>query len=301
MPTKRTDLADEAHALFAENAEKTTRLQGVRAKQYGRRGCAVTAVDILDGAGSKALGKPVGHYRTIDLRRGDGAENFSENARCIAEELRRMLPRRQTPPAPVLVAGLGNRAVTPDAVGPWTAEKILVTRHLKASLPDAFASFSPVCAVETGVLGSTGVESAEIVRGVAERIRPACVIVIDALVSRRMQRLCSTVQLSDTGLIPGSGIGNHRAALNEDTLHLPVLAVGVPTVIEGATLAADLLEEAGAAVDEETLPDSTLIVTPKDIDARVRHLSRLVSCGINLALQEGWSMEELWALTEEWG
>lgn len=295
MLTKRTDLADEARELFAESAEKTTQLQGVRSRQYGRRGCAVTAVDILDGSGSRALGKPVGRYRTLDLSAEAGEEPFAENARCIAEELRRLLPHREGD-APVLVAGLGNRAITPDAIGPQTVENILITRHLKQSLPGEFAAFAPVCAVEAGVLGTTGVESAEIVRGVAERVKPACVIVIDALVSRRMQRLCATVQLSDTGLVPGSGIGNHRAALNEDALHVPVLSVGVPTVIEGATLAADLLEEAGAEVDEAALPDSSMIVTPKDIDERVRRLSRLVGCGINLALQEGLAVEDVLAL-----
>lgn len=296
MPSKRTDLADEARELFEEQAGKTTQLQGVRARQYGRRGCAVTAVEILNAAGSAALGKPAGRYRTIDLAPGEGAETFAENARCLAEELRRLLPRRQGD-APVLVAGLGNRAVTPDAVGPWAAEQILVTRHLRRTLGAPFSAFAPVCALEPGVLGTTGMESAEIVQGVARRVQPACVIVIDALVSRRMQRLCATVQLSDTGLIPGSGIGNHRAALNEETLHVPVLAVGVPTVIEGATLAADLLEQAGAAAEESALPPVSLLVAPKDIDRRARRLARLTACGINLALQRELDVEDALALT----
>lgn len=299
MLKKRTDLADEAKTLFEESAEKTTELSGVRARQYGRRGCEVTAVDVLDHQGSKAIGKPVGHYRTVDLnRQAQTVESFfPETVQCIAEELRRMLPERKDG-APVLVAGLGNRDITPDAIGPQTVENILVTRHLTQSLPKEFAAFTPVCAMAAGVLGATGVESAEMIRGVAGRVKPAYLIVIDALVSRRMERLCATVQLSDTGLIPGSGIGNYRSALNEDTLHVPVLSVGVPTVIEAATLAADLLEESGVDMGEEPFSarfDTSVIVTPKDIDSRVRELARIVGYSVNLALQPALTVDDITA------
>lgn len=297
MQMRRTDLADEAKALFEEQAEKTTQLQGVRAREYGRRGCSVTAVDVLDRAGSEAIGKPVGRYLTVDLKGTPSETSFSDAAQCIAEELRRMLPRREGD-APVLVAGLGNRDITPDAIGPQAVENILITRHLTQSLPEQFGAFTPVCAVAAGVLGTTGVESAELIRGVAARVKPAFVIVVDALVSRRLDRVCATVQLSDTGLIPGSGIGNYRNALNEDTLQIPVLSVGVPTVIEAATLAADLLEESGAAC-AEPLPsarfDPGVIVTPKDIDSRVHELSRLIGYGINLALQPALTVEDVTA------
>ena len=142
-------------------------------------------------------------------------------------------------------------------------------------------------------------ESAELVRGAMSIVKPACVIVIDALVARRMERLCTTVQLSDTGLIPGSGIDNHRAALNEDTLHVPVLAVGVPTVIEADTLAADLLERAGAAAENAALPGSGAVVTTKDIDARVEQMARLLGCAITMALQPQLACEDVLALTGE--
>ena len=177
-------------------------------------------------------------------------------------------------------------------------ENILITRHLKTALPKEFSGFTSVCAMAPGVLGTTGVESAEMVRGVAEKVKPSCVIVIDALMSRRMQRVCKTIQLSDTGLIPGSGIGNYRNALNEDTLHVPVISVGVPMVIDAATLAADLLEEAGMENAEDLLAEhltSGVIVTPKEIDTQVRELSRLVGYGINLALQPSFSVEDITA------
>ena len=297
MYQRRTDLADEAKELFEASAEKTTTLEGVRARQYGRRGCSVTAVDVLDHEGSRAIGKPMGRYLTVELRRNQEPSYFPDTARCIAEELRRLMPRR-TLDAPVLIAGLGNRDITPDAIGPQVTENILITRHLQQSLPELFSSFAPVCAISTGVLGTTGVESAEMIHGVVQRIRPAYLIVVDALVSRKMERLCATVQLSNTGLIPGSGVGNYRNALNEDTLHVPVLSVGVPTVIEAATLAADLLEESGAEIAEEPFSakfDRSVIVTPKDIDSQVKELSRLIGYGINLALQPDLTVEDITA------
>ena len=295
MLTKRTDLADEAKALFEQSAGKTTALQGVRAREYGRQDCRVTAVDVLTPQGGAALGKPVGRYRTMAVHAGrEAPERFSREARCIAEELRALLPPLAGD-APVLVAGLGNRRITPDAIGPQTVEHLLITRHLRGALGPQFPALTPVCALAAGVLGETGVESAELVRGVAARVQPACVIVVDALVARRMDRLCATVQLSDTGLVPGSGVGNHRSALNRETLGVPVLSVGVPTVIEAATLAADLLEEAEAPSDAARF-DRSVIVTPRDIDAQVQDLSRLVGYGINLALQSELGMADLAAL-----
>lgn len=299
MMGKRTDLADEAAELLGQSAEKTTQIQGVRARQYRRRCCAVTAVDVMDGAGSRAIGKPVGHYRTVDLPPAHSGHAFSEQAGAVAEELRRLLGKKQGGAGGVLVAGLGNRAVTPDAVGPRTVDHLLITRHLQRENGALSAALFPVCALAPGVLGQTGVESAELVRGAMSIVKPACVIVIDALVARRMERLCTTVQLSDTGLIPGSGIANHRAALNEDTLHVPVLAVGVPTVIEADTLAADLLERAGAVTEDVPLPGSGAVVTTKDIDARVEQMARLVGCAITMALQPQLACEDVLALTGE--
>ena len=296
MFAKRTDLALEARELWQESAEKTTRLSGVKATKQRSDGYPVTRVDILDERGEKALGKPRGTYRTIDLtafwqRKSDF---FERAVRAVGGQLKELLPGEGT----VLVIGLGNGAMTPDAVGPLAADNVLVTRHLIAAMPRHFSGFRPVAVFRTGVLGTTGVESAEAVRGLVAQVEPSLVIAVDALASRRVGRVCTTVQLSDTGIIPGSGVGNHRSALNQETLGVPVFAIGVPTVVDSATLAADLLEESGIRdYDGEALQKSrqNLMVTPRDIDQQVRDLSKVVGYGINWALQD-LEIEEINAL-----
>lgn len=296
MFPKRTDLALEARELWQESAEKTTRLNGVKATKQRAEGYPVTRVDILDEQGEKALGKPRGTYRTVDLttfwqRKSDF---FERAVRAVGGQLKELLPGK----GPVLVIGLGNGAMTPDAVGPLVADNVLVTRHLIAAMPKHFAGFRPVAVFRTGVLGTTGVESAETVRGLVAEVQPALVIAVDALASRRVGRVCATVQLSDTGIIPGSGVGNHRAALNRETLGVPVFAIGIPTVVDAATLAADLMEEAGLAdIDADKLRSSqqNLMVTPRDIDQQVRDLGKVVGYGINWALQD-LEIEEINAL-----
>ena len=196
------------------------------------------------------------------------------------------------------MVGLGNPAMTPDAVGPLAADSVLITRHLISAMPKHFSGFRPVAVFRSGVLGTTGVESAEAVRGLVAEVQPALVIAVDALASRRCERVCTTVQLSDTGIVPGSGVGNHRSALNQETLGVPVYAVGIPTVVDAATLAADLLEESGLTeVKPERLRQGqqTLMVTPRDIDQQVRDLSKVVGYGINWALQD-LEIEEINAL-----
>ena len=287
MFQKRTDLALEARELWQESAEKTSRLPGVKAAKQRQEGYPVTRVDILDERGEEALGKPRGSYLTIDLTTfWQRKPDFFERAvRAVGGQLKALVPAE----GPVLVVGLGNRAMTPDAVGPLAADSVLVTRHLIAAQPRHFAGFRPVAVQRTGVLGTTGVESAESVRGLVEQVEPALVIAIDALASRRVGRVCATVQLSDTGIIPGSGVGNHRGALNRETLGVPVLAIGVPTVVDSATLAADLLEESGITdYDGEALQKSrqNLMVTPRDIDQKVRDLGKVIGYGINWALQD---------------
>nr|WP_325251517.1 GPR endopeptidase [uncultured Oscillibacter sp.] len=296
MLVKRTDLALEARELWQESAERTTRLSGVKATKTKREGYPVTRVDILDQRGEKALGKPQGSYLTIDLttfwqRKSDF---FERAVRAVGSQLRELLPEE----GPVLVIGLGNDAMTPDAVGPLAVDNVLITRHLIAAMPKHFAGFRPVAVFRTGVLGTTGVESAEAVRGLVAEVQPALVIAVDALASRRVGRVCATVQLSDTGIIPGSGVGNHRAALNRETLGVPVLAVGIPTVVDAATLAADLLEESGVEnIDPESLRGGgqTLMVTTQDIDRQVRDLSKVIGYGINWAIQD-LEIEEMNAL-----
>ena len=296
MFIKRTDLALEARELWQESAEKATRLNGVKAAKQRSEGYPVTQVDILDERGEKALGKPRGTYRTIDLttfwqRKSDF---FERAVRAVGGQLKELLPGE----GPVLVIGLGNSAMTPDAIGPLTADSVLVTRHLIAAMPKHFSGFRPVAVFRTGVLGTTGVESAEAVRGLVAQVEPSLVIAVDALASRRVGRVCATVQLSDTGIIPGSGVGNHRLALNRETLGVPVFAIGIPTVVDAATLAADLLEDSGVTdFDGDKLRggQQNLMVTPRDIDQQVRDLSKVVGYGINWALQD-LEIEEINAL-----
>lgn len=296
MFAKRTDLALEARELWQESTEKTTRLSGVKATKSKEEGYPVTRVDILDRRGEEALGKPQGTYLTIDLTSfWQRKPDFFERAvRAVGSQLKAMLPEK----GPALIVGLGNAAMTPDAVGPLAADSVLVTRHLIAASPKHFAGFRPVAVFRAGVLGTTGVESAEAVRGLVAEVQPALVIAVDALASRRVGRVCATVQLSDTGIIPGSGVGNHRAALNRETLGVPVLAVGIPTVVDAATLAADLLEESGVEnIDPESLRGGgqTLMVTTQDIDRQVRDLSKVIGYGINWAIQD-LEIEEMNAL-----
>lgn len=296
MFQKRTDLALEARELWQESAERTSRLSGVKATKTKQEGYPVTRVDILDSRGEQALGKPQGSYLTIDLttfwqRRADF---FERAVRAVGSQLKELLPAQGA----ALVVGLGNGAMTPDAVGPLTLDSVLITRHLISAMPKQFSGFRPVSAFRTGVLGTTGVESAEAVRGLVAEVQPAVVIVVDALASRRVGRVCATVQLSDTGIVPGSGVGNHRAALNRETLGVPVFSVGIPTVVDAATLAADLLEESGVeTIDPDKLRggNQDLMVTPRDIDQQVRDLSKVVGYGINWALQD-LEIEEMNAL-----
>ena len=292
---KRTDLALEARELWQESAGKTTRLPGVKARETKLQGYPLTRVDILDETGEQALGKPIGSYRTLDLttfwQRGDGF--FDRAVQAAGQQLRELLPEQGT----VLVAGLGNRAMTPDAVGPLAADSVLVTRHLLSTQPKQFSGFRAVAALRPGVLGTTGIEAAEAVLSLTEHLQPAAVIAVDALASRRAERVCAALQLSDSGIVPGSGVGNHRAALNRDTLGVPVIAVGVPTVVDAATLAADLLEAAGSGdIDPERLRNGQgLMVTPRDIDLQVRELGKVIGYAINWALQD-LEIEEINAL-----
>ena len=296
MFIKRTDLALEARELWQESAERTTRLAGVKAIKSKQEGYPVTRVEILDERGEEALGKPRGSYLTIDLATfwQRKADFFERAVRAVGGQLKTLLP----PEGAALVVGLGNRAMTPDAVGPLAADSVLITRHLIAAMPKHFAGFRPVAVQRTGVLGTTGVESAAAVRGLVEQVQPSMVIAVDALASRRVGRVCATVQLSDTGIIPGSGVGNHRAALNQETLGVPVVSIGIPTVVDAATLAVDLLEEAGVEhVDGDKLRGNrqNMMVTPQDIDQQVRDLSKVVGYGINWALQD-LEIEEINAL-----
>ncbi len=295
---KRTDLAMEAREIWQESAGKTTKLDGVEAKEETVNGFAVTTVRVINENGAKALGKPVGTYVTMELggllRREETA--FSRAVETAARILCKLTELRDSDT--VLVTGLGNAAITADAVGPKVARGTLVTWHLTESMPDIFGGFRKVSAIETGVLGTTGIESGDMVSALVNRMKPDCVIAVDALASRSLSRLCSTIQITDTGIVPGSGVGNARQALDRATLGVKVVAVGVPTVVDAATLAADIMEQSGISADEKRLAPLSggVIVTPKEIDTRVNEISRLVAYAINMAAQ-GMSVDDITMMT----
>ena len=281
MAEVRTDLALECGGL-----EQGRQVEGAEVSEEQLEGFPLTTVHITSPAGAQTLGKPEGSYLTLDLRRyrAMGADALSKAVRAVGQCITRLLPAEKTGAA--LVVGLGNRAVTPDAVGPRCADHVLVTRHLTRSDPEQFGGFYPVAALAAGVLGTTGVESGELVQAVCEKIKPGFILAVDALAARSAGRLCTTIQIADTGISPGSGIGNARFALNRETLGVPVLAIGVPTVVDGGTLA----QEFGGTADEEL---AEMLVTPKDVDTLVTELAKLLGYGINSALQQGLTVAEM--------
>ncbi len=292
MLSRRSDLAMEAKKIWRE--DNLRELQGVSETEALKRGFRVVTVDITGDDASVELCKPKGRYVTVELgrflRRED--DSFSDGAAVIGEALGEMLGDTL---GTVLVAGLGNPSITPDALGHLTLRNTLITRHLRERMPEEFRDFGSVAALEPGVLGTTGVESVDIVGAVVREIRPAAVIAVDALASRAMDRVCTTVQIADTGIVPGSGVGNTRGALNRETLGVPVIALGVPTVVDAATLALDMAREAGVDIQESALRrhQGTMIVTPKDIDSSVTNISRLIGYGIDLALHPGLTVQDI--------
>lgn len=299
----RTDLAMEAH----EAAKGAGALAGVESTEEEREnGVRLTRVRVLDARGEQALGKPVGTYVTVEVPALDDTEGetFVAAVEAVGKELAAMLGDTA---GEVLVAGLGNAQMTPDAVGPRCVRSVLVTRHVAGELSRiaGLEGTRAVSAIAPGVLGQTGVEAGEILRALVMKLKPAAVVVVDALASRRAARLGNTIQLADTGITPGSGVGNARAAIDSKTLGVPVIAVGVPTVVDAATLAVDLIEEAGFHADEparekirrSASPDEApMFVTPRFIDLIVEHAARLTGFAINRALNPSISYADMTAM-----
>jgi spore protease len=291
MLERRTDLALEKKELLGDGNASP----GVESHSFLQEGYPVHVVIVQNEAGARALGKPVGSYVTLELeglkRREE--DTFGRAVRALAHELGEFSVVRKA--NSILVVGLGNRAMTPDAIGPLALSHTLVTRHLVEQLPEQFGLYRRVAAVAAGVLGTTGVESGELADSLCRRLKPDLVIAVDALASRSLARVCSTIQIADTGIIPGSGVGNARSALNEQTLGVPVLAIGVPTVVDGATLAADIVAEAGKGeLEPEALRghETAVFVTPRDIDERVADLSKVIGYAVTLALQPHLTLED---------
>lgn len=318
----RTDLAIESREMYFETGAIDTEIKGVEAtEEEFDNGIHVTRVRIVDEAGVEALGKPRGKYITIELPDNGQVEQetYEEACRVCAAELRPLLGGNIE--GTVLVVGLGNWNITADAVGPKTVKSVLVTRHLLEYMPEEIDErLRAVCAVSPGVLGITGVETGEIVKGLVDRVKPALIIAVDALCSRRMERINNTIQMTDTGITPGAGIGNRRMAIDERSLGVPVIAIGVPTVIDAATIAGDtidmILEDLRQnAKDNEPLykmlsviaeedkysmikqilspGHGDFVVTPKEVDFLVSRVAEVIANGINIALHEGITLKDI--------
>ncbi len=267
----RTDLAVEL--VTEENLPNGVHMN--------RRGNAFEITEIIIDSDDhrRTLGKGKGQYITLESSSiSRFCDNYEDMAQELAAELKNLLPEGE-----VLVAGLGNRDITPDAIGPWTAEKILATRHLRNELEDDEADFlktlRPVSCLAGGVLGQTGIETAELITAICREIKPSAVIAVDALACSDVERLGTTIQISDSGISPGSGVANSRKELSAASLGIPVIAIGIPTVVDMHTIV--------RSFGDVKIPKGTpnMMVTPRDIDRLAERGAELIACGINLALQ----------------
>jgi spore protease len=321
-----TDLALEVHELIKEQGARQVppveaEIPGVQVENAGTENVKISRVKISSIQGQNALGKPMGTYITLEvpgIKEGD-MDIYEETCKALATELAGILKLQEK--STVLVVGLGNWNVTSDSLGPKVVSKLMVTRHLIQYVPEEVEDgVRPVCAIAPGVLGITGIETGEIVRGIVDRIRPDCIIAIDALASRRLERVNTTIQIADTGISPGSGVGNKRMDLSRDTLGVPVIAIGVPTVVDAATIANDtidlvidsFIDKAEQGTDffnmlknidrnekyqlmQKSLEPYTgnLIVTPKEIDEVIERIAKAIANGINIAVHQGITIDDV--------
>ncbi len=287
MYTPRTDMALERHARLGSVSPS---LPGLSVEHRMAGLIEVTDIELTTSAAADALGKPQGRYITLDLpdKWQQDEELLPDAARTLGSSLRPLLPTEGS----ILAIGLGNRMVTPDALGPAALDKLIVTRHLQQHHPGLFDELRTVTAIAPGVMGRTGLEPIELIAGVVERIKPAAVLAIDALAAASLGRLGSSLQIATSGIVPGEGARSKRHALNRETLGVPVIAIGVPTVTDASTLACDLL-------DLDTPPRSLkegFLVTPGDIDLLVQKAASVVGYGVDMALHGNWSISEIEAM-----
>ena len=319
MINVRTDLAVEARQIYKEENKKDA--DGVEIEESVEDDTKITKVRIINEDGAKKMGKDIGNYITIDIPEftaydGELMDNVSKILGKILKNLVKVSANNM-----VLVVGLGNKEVTPDALGPKVVEKIMVTRHLKEVMPETIDDLVvPVSAISPGVLGITGIETGEIIKSIVDKIKPDLVICIDALASRKTERVNKTIQISDTGISPGAGVGNHRMKINEESLGVKVVAIGVPTVVHASTIASDVIDlvlddlinqseegkefynmlkkidknEKSMLINEVLNPTlGDMVVTPKEIDLMVESLSKIIANGINIGVQPNMTMEEI--------
>ena len=281
---RRTDLAVEARELAGED------ISGVEYKTRKESGMEISRMTVKNHDAGIKLKKEIGTYITIDVpAMTDNFLSTDERVLTIGKEIRRLLPVNGL----VLVCGLGNVEITPDALGPKSVSRVLATRHITGELARSTGldSLRPVAVLSTGVTGQTGIETFEYIESIVAKVRPNAVVVIDALASRRLERLGCTLQISDTGISPGSGVRNHRKSINRESVGVPVISLGVPTVVDAVTLVCDSLGVGDAKTYEQLKaslsPDNrSMVVTPKEIDLLIDRASRLISMSLNCALQE---------------
>lgn len=296
----RTDLITEA-------TEANEKLKGIKTETIVNYGIQGTCVRVLNEEAEKHIGKRQGKYISFEtdavLERD--TEKYFKISKAIADELKKIVPAQKK--KTVLVVGLGNAEMTPDSIGPLVVNNIFVTRHILEYLPnEADERMNSVCAVAPGVLGVTGLESADVIKGIIDKTNVCAVIVIDALASRRSERMFSTFQITDTGIEPGAGVGNKRSALTKETLGVPVIAMGVPTVIYASSLVYDAAVELLSGItgqDEQKVEDAAkkiasfsmedMVVTPKEIDIIAKDSAKIIADGINLALHHDISLKEI--------
>ena len=305
-----TDLADERRDIFkkANNLEK---IQGIETEELEEgKDLKTTIVKIINKEGENALGKPIGTYVTIDIKNLKIAEEneIQKASEIVTRELKKILSEHIDNKEDILVVGLGNELVTPDSLGPKVIKEIDITRHFLKYTPEYIdPNTRPVSAISPGVLGTTGIETVEIIKGVVDNIKPKLVIVIDSLSSKSIERISRTVQISDTGIVPGAGVENARNEISLKTLNVPVIAIGVPMVVDAATIATDSidifiekLQNEGESneylnklkqtdkyeiIKEALVPkDYNLMVTPKEVDGLIENMKDVVVRGINFAL-----------------
>ena len=306
----RTDLALERRDIY-QKLNKLQKIDGVESTEEEiDNNLKVSRVKITDINGEKALGKPIGNYVTVDVKKLKlaGEDEIQKTSQVLSEELKKILDLHTNKQENVLIVGLGNIYVTPDSLGPKVINEIDVTRHIIKYLPQYIEEGArPVSAISPGVLGTTGIETVEILKGIVDNIHPKLLIVIDALASRSIERISSTIQISDTGIVPGAGVGNTRQEISKKTLGVPVIAIGIPTVVELATLVSDgidifidRLQEKAESNDflnklqqndkyEEVkealnVGEYNMIVTPKEIDDLIENMKDIVARGINFAI-----------------
>lgn len=286
----RTDLALER----CESLDKKM-LSGVEIEVLEEHSAKITRIDVLDCEGEKNVGKPIGKYVTVEVAPFAHHPQFIDDSlEAVSKEIRRIIPKKGS----VLVAGLGNMSITPDALGPKCASMIFATRHITGELlrSTGLSGLRCVSSVATGVTGETGAEAGEIIKGVVQTVNPDVVITVDALAARNVERLGTTIQMCDTGIVPGSGVGNSRQEISKKTIGVPVISIGVPTVVDAATLIMDCTgnnDETGIVSDTA----KSMMVTPREIDLMIERAAKLTSLAINCALQPDISPEDMLILT----